>query len=262
MRLYAAGGMNGDIDRSFAEAGLRWRLLTYIECKSPCNSHYWLSEEPSTPLFLDSGAYSAHTMGLDINIDDYCYFIKSNPGRFNPYASLDVIGDWKGSAANHNFMVSQGLTPLPTFHLHSPMHELRRLLKENDYVALGGLVGCPHDLMVSWLDRCWAVITDCWPKRIHGFGVMKPAILLRYPWYSSDGTTAVLRGGMGLVQVFDGFGLSETHNVIHARATMNGAYMDTNGSRHVDRRRHNVVQQLNLERYVTDVWRMRGIAWS
>ena len=254
--------MNGDIDRSFAEAGLRWRLLTYIECKSPCNSHYWLSEEPSTPLFLDSGAYSAHTMGLDINIDDYCYFIKSNPGRFNPYASLDVIGDWKGSAANHNFMVSQGLTPLPTFHLHSPMHELRRLLKENDYVALGGLVGCPHDLMVSWLDRCWAVITDCWPKRIHGFGVMKPAILLRYPWYSSDGTTAVLRGGMGLVQVFDGFGLSETHNVIHARATMNGAYMDTNGSRHVDRRRHNVVQQLNLERYVTDVWRMRGIAWS
>ena len=261
MRLYAAGGMNSDIDKMFSDDGLRYRLLTYLECKSPCNG-YWLTDRPLTPLFLDSGAYSAYTMGLNIDINDYCNFIKSNSGRFDPYASLDVIGDWKGSAANHDFMVSQGLTPLPTFHLHSPMHELRRLLEENEYIALGGLVGSTHDLMVSWLDKCWAVIADYWPRRIHGFGVGYIVILLRYPWYSTDSTSAIFRGGMGLMHLFEDAHVSGVHNVIHARATMNGAYMDTNGSRHVDRRRHNVVQQVNLERYVTDVWRMRGIVWS
>lgn len=89
-------------------------------------------------VLIDSGAFSAANSNKNINIDDYCKFIKDT-GVTN-YAGLDVIGDAKATLENTEYMIQKhGLNPIPTFHLGSKIEDLDRLLKYN-YIALGGLV--------------------------------------------------------------------------------------------------------------------------
>jgi len=105
------------------------------------------------------------------------------------YACLDVIGDWEATKKNQEYMESQGLNPLPTFHYGSPLEELERLVEKYDYIALGGLV--PLSLQKNklrwWLDKCFLIIKNrC---RVHGFGVNALWAWERYPFYSVDGTS-------------------------------------------------------------------------
>ena len=269
MKLYVAGGLTGKIDKVFVRNGLRWRLLTYFEIRYPSNASYWLSGDAPAPLFVDSGAFSAHTRGLDVDIREYCDFLNLNKDHIDPYAALDVIGDWKASAQNYEFMLTQGLKPIPTFHMQSPMHELRRLLGVADYIALGGLVGCHTNVLKVWLDKCWVIIKEFWPKRIHAFGLTSPWLLLRYPWYSADSSTAVFRGGMGIVNRWKDTKVTQDHFTVRARKTMDGSILDhvcvgknEEGSAHVFRRLNNINNQISIQRYVTDVWALRGIVWQ
>jgi len=48
--------------------------------------------EPYPEIFLDSGAFSAKTQGVTINIQDYIAFVKRNQHRLTTYSVLDVIG--------------------------------------------------------------------------------------------------------------------------------------------------------------------------
>lgn len=142
-------------------------------------------------LFLDSGAFSAFTQGVKIDIDQYISFIKKNKEYIDIYAALDVIGDFQKTKENLRYMESKGLTPLPTFHFGSPMEELDRLCREYDFIALGGLVplALQKRKITAWLDSCFSVIKNYWPKKIHGFGVNNYELWKRYPFYSVDATS-------------------------------------------------------------------------
>jgi len=148
-------------------AGLRYRLLSFADVNIAREGFsFWTSTRAPAPFFLDSGAFAASTQGTQIDLDAYCAFIEAHEAA-RPYASLDVIGEWRASAKNHDVMRARGLDPVPTFHMGSPAHELRRLLKEVDYLALGGVVGASRKLMQPWLDGCFSIIRAHWPKRIH-----------------------------------------------------------------------------------------------
>ena len=76
-------------------------------------------------LFLDSGAFSAYTLGIEINIYEYIEFIKQHKNIIDMYANLDVIAtgntlnDKKYAAEktlqNQKIMEEAGLSPLPVF---------------------------------------------------------------------------------------------------------------------------------------------------
>jgi len=51
-------------------------------------------------VFLDSGAFSSFTKKVDINIEQYIDFIKSNADLLDHYSVLDVIGDAKATLKN------------------------------------------------------------------------------------------------------------------------------------------------------------------
>src|ERR1044071_8207553 len=53
-------------------------------------------------VFMDSGAFSAETKGVPIDIDEYCKFIIDTKVRV--YAGLDVIGDAKKTMKNVKYM--------------------------------------------------------------------------------------------------------------------------------------------------------------
>lgn len=156
-------------------------------------------------LFLDSGAFSAKTKGVTIDLQEYMTFIKENQEVIEVYANLDVIGDHEATLVNQKAMEDEGLRPMPVFHFGSPIEYLDYYIKNYDYVALGGLVRSNQEALIFHLDNCFSShICDPqgMPKvKIHGFGLTSLRLMLRYPWYSVDSTSWVMTGRMGSVMV-------------------------------------------------------------
>jgi len=155
-------------------------------------------------LFLDSGAFSAKSQGLSIDIDAYIAFIKEHEHLLTVYANLDVIGNPIASARNLKKMEAAGLKPLPVFHHGSDPDEfLVPLLEKYDYICLGGLVKTSD--LVLYLDRIWSnylVDSTGLPKvKVHAFGMTSLPLMLRYPWYSVDSTSWVLTGRLGSIMI-------------------------------------------------------------
>jgi hypothetical protein len=137
--------------------------------------------------FIDSGAFSADSVGAKIDIDAYCEFIISCGAPL--YAGLDVIGDAKATMKNVDYMERVfKLSPIPTFHMGSHLDDLRELMGEYPYIALGGLVFSPE--IKAHCDRVWSFILREDPKlKVHGFGLTNLELMSRYPWYSVDSSS-------------------------------------------------------------------------
>lgn len=139
-------------------------------------------------VFIDSGAFSAANSGKEIDIEDFCKFIKEC-GAIH-YASLDVIGDSKATLENYDYMVQKhGLKPILTFHMGSTLEELEIVLKADcNYIALGGLVFSSG--IMSHCDEVWSMILNKKPNlKVHGFGLTNIELMKRYPWYSVDSSS-------------------------------------------------------------------------
>ena len=273
MRLYFAGNVTTAAQETSLckDAGILYRLLSFADIDSWGKDAFgfWTSDAAPEPFFLDSGAFGALTRGATIDLDRYCAYIAAQPEKFYPYACLDVINDWVGTAKNYDIMLAKGLDPLPTFHMNSPDEELRRLLGMTDFLALGGVVGATRLTQQPWLDKCWRIIQEFWPKKIHIFGVMAQWALERYPFYSADSSSALVGAGMGRVTIWDQARVTTLDWQGYGRKFYDGLVMDgisrvqaKGGSAHRGRSFLNIHSQLMLERHVTDVWRMRGITWE
>lgn len=159
-----------------------------------CSYHYWKSKielikeclEKGYEVFVDSGAFSAKSLGKEIDIDAYCNFIIET--GVTMYAGLDVIGDASATMKNVHYMENRyGLKPIPTFHMGSELTELYPLMKYS-YIALGGLVFSPG--VIQHCDEVWHYILSNNPNlRVHGFGVTSLDIMKRYPWTSVDSSS-------------------------------------------------------------------------
>jgi hypothetical protein len=269
--LYFAGNaVTTFLERDLVHNGAEHRLLTFADLFDFGASafEYWTGPDAPRPFFLDSGAFGAFTRGHHIDLNHYCRYIVEHQKCLACYACLDVIGDWKKSARNYERMRLKGLHPIPTFHMGSPPHELHRLCKCTDYIALGGVVGAHENDMKPWLDSCFAIIAQHWPIKVHLFGVLAQWALERYPLYSADGSSALVSSGMGRVIDYIDGKVSAKPWVEYARDTLDGQVMDhishlqaKKGSAHRGRRVISVRAFLRLQRHVSDVWTDRGITW-
>lgn len=156
-------------------------------------------------LFLDSGAFSAKTQGVEINLDDYIAFVKEHLLYLTVYANLDVIGDAEATLRNQKKMEAAGLNPLPCYHYGEPIKYLTYYLDRYEYIALGGMVSPTNAALLPWLDQLFSrYICGCdgLPKvKVHGFGLTSHRLMKRYPWFSVDSTSWVVTGRMGSVYV-------------------------------------------------------------
>ena len=154
-------------------------------------------------LFLDSGAFSAKSQGIEINIQEYIKFIKTHEDVIDVYANLDVIGNAKATWKNQLLMEKAGLNPLPVFHFGEEESYLETLIDKYEYIAVGGMVKSGD--LKSFLDRIFTHFIcgkDGFPKvKVHGFGLTSLPLMLRYPWYSVDSTSWVVTGRMGSIYI-------------------------------------------------------------
>jgi len=157
-------------------------------------------------IFLDSGAYSAFTQGIKIDIQEYIEFIKKYKRHLEVYANLDVIKNPDATFRNQLIMEKAGLEPLPVFHFGSDIKWLRRYIdRGHDYIALGVAQNNTTDKLSPWLDTLFSKYltdSDGMPIiKVHGFAVTNFTVMLRYPWYSVDSTSWIITARTGGVYV-------------------------------------------------------------
>lgn len=161
-------------------------------------------------VFLDSGAFSAWTLGTVVDLPAYCEYIKRNLDilRVEDAAVmasvLDAVGDAKQTYINQKHMEHLGAKPLPCFHKGEDERWLMQYLEEGyEYITIGGMVGTSVSQLKIWLDRIWErYLTDGAGRprlKVHGFGLTSVDLMELYPWYSCDSSSWIQSAAFGNV---------------------------------------------------------------
>ena len=238
MRLYFAGSFSspGNNHAQFLrDLGIKNKLYSYF------NDRKAAEEWGHSGQMLDSGAFSAWTRKAVIDIDELIAFIhKVNPERA---IQLDVIGDSDATWENYLYMKFKA-NVMPVIHLNAPDYHIERVLNDDAiYICLGGLVGTPTQKQIKWLDHVFS-FPKIRVKRVHILGVMTNAILLRYPAYSADSSSA----------------LSGVRYPVDPR---NEYMFWKQKTQHYTRLYEDFIHmQKEQEKLLTSIWKRRGISWD
>lgn len=156
--------------------------------------------------FADSGAFSAHTLGQVISLEDYAGWLGRWRHRIHAYAGLDVLFDAEGTQRNTAALRELGLDPMPVFHLGSPLTAFKAYLAESPYVGVGGMASGTLTLrdarLLRYLDRLHGMAASA-GVGLHGFGLSSWAVIRRWPWRSVDSSTPGIGYRYGRIQAYD-----------------------------------------------------------
>lgn len=219
MRIYLAGMYTSNFDIG----GRIYSRLTEPEKYSRDNvehhleSYHYIHKESyvkrirkdEKKVFLDSGAFSAFTKGVQVDIAAYCDYIKRNQDIIASVdgilcaSVLDSIGNAQGTYENQMQMQRLGVKPLPCFHYGEDERYLEWYLNNYDYITIGGMVPISTPQLRIWLDRLWdKYLTNGAGRprvRVHGFGLTSLALTQDYPWFSVDSSTWVMWAANGFI---------------------------------------------------------------
>lgn len=159
-------------------------------------------------VFLDSGAFSAFTQGIDIDLPAFCEYIHRNSDIIKVVSVLDGIGDPLKTYQNQLKMEALGCPALPCFHYGEDERYLEHYIANYEYITLGGMVPINKEQLRLWLDRIWnryLTDKDGFPiRKVHGFGLTRLGLMRRYPWYSIDSSSWVqsaVNGGIMIPEI-------------------------------------------------------------
>lgn len=224
--LYFAGARN-----KTDEVMLKYqsnRLLSFVNEKSDLKNFIKYRKEGrhTGKLFIDSGAYSAHTKGIDLNVDNYIKFLNDNAGLFTCIAQLDTIPGEFGkpktieqlieapikSWENYNYMRERMIDKdnlLPIFHQGEDFKHLVDMLETTYHGAHIPYIGISpaNDLSTQhktgWIDKVFAEIQRSSNKDVctHAFGMTSRPLLKMYPWTSADSTSWIQEARFGKCRI-------------------------------------------------------------
>lgn len=222
-QLYFAGGWNKDVDvflqehnlnRLGSQLGERPLFEDWMKAKANgCTGH----------LFVDSGAWSAHSKGREIDIDEYIKYVNDHDDYFYIFAQCDTIpGKFrqiktyqekmtapKLSWDNYLYMVDRVKSPdklLPIFHQGEDFVWLKNMLDYTDengihipYIGLSPANDSGVPMKVEFLRRCFSMISssDNPNVRTHAFGMTSLEVLEKFPLTSADSTSWIMCAANG-----------------------------------------------------------------
>lgn len=175
-----------------------WRVVNY-------------ANENNIPVLLDSGAFSAFNIGVEIELQEYIKFCKEHGSKFTNIAYLDAIGNEEKSIENYKIMLDSGIDGIPTYHAGGNIDSFYKLFELWDYIAIGGLVpylsahtGQAYRQSVIRLLIKVHSAAKLENKKLHGFGVTTWNLMKSFPWHSVDSSTWIAGRKFGRAMVFDG----------------------------------------------------------
>jgi len=172
-------------------------------------------------IILDSGAFTAWTKKVNIDIDEYAKFVLEYIDHLDYVVGLDVIPAEFGrkptvteieeSASmgwnNYQYLLGKGIPKeklIHVFHQGENFKWLERMVEEIPYIGLSPANDRTTGEKKKWLDQCMKYVTNenGMPKvKFHGFAVTAFELVKRYPWYSVDSATWIISAGIGVIFV-------------------------------------------------------------
>ena len=142
---------------------------------------------PDTLRFmLDSGAFTAFTLGKVITLDEYCKFIKTLPIEPWRYFMLDVIGDEEKTNENYKLMLDRGLNPLPIYTHGADLGVIDSFYDKTDFIGVGGLVGLAKNKKLRSLND---IGNRVGARKAHYLGYTSLEGLKKFRPYSCDSSS-------------------------------------------------------------------------
>lgn len=217
--LYFAGSRTGGVDDWLAEHEAP-RLFSQLNDRSSITA--WNSYEKRGKLFVDSGAHSAHTKNLEVDVDDYINYVNDLDDFVDIFAQLDkipgiyrqpkTIKDWveapEKSWKNYVYMRERLKSPdkcIPVFHQGENLKWLKNMCdatfegKHIPYIGISPRGDVRVKDKESFIADCFGVIEESSNPdvKVHAFGMTTLSVLERYHFYSADSTTWLLTAAMG-----------------------------------------------------------------
>lgn len=220
MEVFFAGSQSPESNEFILKNNYN-RLASYVNDRSLIIKWFkWADEYNWTgKFFLDSGAFSALTQGITIDIYKYIDFVNTYCDKLYCFANLDVI---PGKESNksleqcceegfQNFLTIQKHCNCPekccaVYHQGEPLQILYKYIeyykqhKELKFIGLGGVAGAVGDSVFYFLEKCCRIIKKHLPYvRIHLFGYTKLQKLRHINGDTADSTTWIMVGANGRI---------------------------------------------------------------
>lgn len=235
--LYAAGSFNPASTQLKRELGYDQLLSQLNEKKSVYEWVTYKREHPEckSKLFIDSGAYTAHTKGKEVDVDAYIKFMNEIDDQVYIFAQVDKIpGVWGQpktpeqlaeapilSWENYKYMVTRVKSPkklLPIFHQGEDFKYLKQMLEYTypedvmdkscvgqpiDYIGISCNKEVSSNEWIDWFGKAFKIIKDSPNPNVktHAFGMTSLRILEQFPFTSADSTSWVRTASFGNIMV-------------------------------------------------------------
>jgi len=166
---------------------------------------------------LDSGAFTAWTKWIEIDVRAYIRFIKRYGSYFDVITNLDVIPGICGqreycpeaiehaaakSYENLQRMRDAGIDAIPVFHQGEELRWLERMLDDKEpRIGLSAWKRQYRADIIGAFDNCFDMIAKRGHPLVkcHGFGMTSVLGCHRYPWATCDSTRWTQAAGWGQV---------------------------------------------------------------
>ena len=174
-------------------------------------------------IFIDSGAFSVHTKGIELNVDEYIDYINSIDDDIHIFAQVDKIpGEFgkektkeqileapKLSWDNYLYMKEKVVSRdklLPIFHQGEDFKWLHNMLEYThedgshiDYIGISPANDKSAKEKEIFIHKCFNIIKKSSNPLVktHAFGMTSKWILERYPFTSADSTSWLMTGANG-----------------------------------------------------------------
>ncbi len=275
MKVYIAGlyTSNFHAESTYYAQLTDQERLGHDQCVDRLESYHYIGKQTyvdrirarGDKVFLDSGAFSAFTLGKQIDLPAYCEYIHRNADIIDMASVLDGIGDPLQTYRNQLEMERLGTRPLPCFHYGEDERYLEYYIANYEYITIGGMVPISTPQLILWLDRIWAkYLTDGSGRprlKVHGFGLTSVPLMTRYPWYSVDSSSWIQLAAHGNVFIpkYGQFAISARSPNIKVE----GQHVDTLSPAHREALEQEIIRtgydpqrfrDLNYPRWAYNVW--------
>jgi hypothetical protein len=153
--------------------------------------------------YLDSGVFSANSVGIKIPVDELIEYYKKNSDIINFVFNMDS-GGVSEQLDNCKKMKSSGLPVIGVWHWNSmKLDDFKRFLDITDYMSVGavarmGKKGGVLDKLYEYLYK-----NNLEKTKLHILGTEAPDVLISYPIYSADSSKIVKSAIYGNNAIYD-----------------------------------------------------------
>lgn len=196
---YYAGTRTKYAEDALTEYGY-CRLMSYVNEKGAIQRHC----KAGRPVFVDSGAFSAMTRGIEINVDDYIKWLNEYSANMEKFCCFDRIGITeeefeecaKATWENYLYMYDKLKEPhklVYCFHFGEPIEYLHKALEFGcKHIALGGVAKRKRGERKEFFESLKDEFNEHPDVSVHAFGVSDITLLKEYQYITGADSTSWL----------------------------------------------------------------------